>query len=289
MRNNIRLGLNAMALMVALGGASNAATLNDGLLAWYPFDGNANDETGNGNDGAVSNAALTQDRFGNADAAYDFNGTDSRIDVGGGLKPALPYSINLWFNAESSDYSPLFRNDNVDAGSSRFGSMLSVAGDQQIFLQHFSGFSVFSTRYGVNSDTDSFNLGDWTMVTAITGAPGAERLFINGVEAIVTPNTGTGTQHTYSGGTGAIGQVTPTPGNLSAFANTSFNGEIDDVGFWNRVLTPDEITMLYNGVDPLGTVSPPQPPTTVPLPGTLPAILLAMTALGIMRRRTPAA
>ena len=48
------------------------ADLNDGLVAYYPFNGNANDESGNG-------ATLTEDRFGNKGSAYSFNGKDDCI------------------------------------------------------------------------------------------------------------------------------------------------------------------------------------------------------------------
>ncbi len=34
----------------------------DGLVGWWPFNGNANDESGNGNDATVNGAALTADR-----------------------------------------------------------------------------------------------------------------------------------------------------------------------------------------------------------------------------------
>ena len=52
------------------------AGLNDGLVANYPFNGNANDGSGNGNDGIVNGVTLTTDRFGNADSAYSFDGVD---------------------------------------------------------------------------------------------------------------------------------------------------------------------------------------------------------------------
>jgi hypothetical protein len=48
----------------------------DGLVGWWPFNGNANDESGNGNNGMVNGATLTEDRFGNSSAAYDFNGSE---------------------------------------------------------------------------------------------------------------------------------------------------------------------------------------------------------------------
>jgi len=48
--------------------------LKDGLVAYYPFNGNANDESGNGNNGTVYGATLTTDRFGNTNKAYSFDG-----------------------------------------------------------------------------------------------------------------------------------------------------------------------------------------------------------------------
>ena len=52
----------------------------DGLVGYYPFIGNANDLSGNGNDGNVSGATLTNDRDENVDSAYLFNGKDSFIE-----------------------------------------------------------------------------------------------------------------------------------------------------------------------------------------------------------------
>ena len=45
----------------------------EGLVAYYPFNGNANDESVNNNDGTVNGATLTADRFGNASSAYSFD------------------------------------------------------------------------------------------------------------------------------------------------------------------------------------------------------------------------
>jgi hypothetical protein len=50
--------------------------LESGLVAYYPFNGNANDESGNGNDGTVNGATLVEDRFGETDKAYNFDGDD---------------------------------------------------------------------------------------------------------------------------------------------------------------------------------------------------------------------
>ena len=55
--------------------------LSDGLVAYYPFNGNADDESGNGNNGKVNGATLTTDRNGNANSAYDFDGNDDFISA----------------------------------------------------------------------------------------------------------------------------------------------------------------------------------------------------------------
>ncbi|TGO02513.1 hypothetical protein PN36_23830 [Candidatus Thiomargarita nelsonii] len=57
------------------------ADLSDGLVAYYPFDGNAQDASGNGNHGTVNGATLTEDRFGSADSAYEFDGNADAIYI----------------------------------------------------------------------------------------------------------------------------------------------------------------------------------------------------------------
>jgi hypothetical protein len=60
----------------------DSAALDLGLIAYYPFNGNANDESNNNNHGTVNGATLTTDRFGNANNAYSFDGIDDYIDCG---------------------------------------------------------------------------------------------------------------------------------------------------------------------------------------------------------------
>ncbi|MFC4261713.1 PKD domain-containing protein [Ferruginibacter yonginensis] len=52
-----------------------------GLIAYYPFNGNAKDETGNNNNAVFNNATLTSDKNGNAKSAYSFNGKNQYIRI----------------------------------------------------------------------------------------------------------------------------------------------------------------------------------------------------------------
>jgi hypothetical protein len=57
------------------------SSFEEGLVAHFPFNGDAYDQTGNGNSGVVHGATLTTDRYGNEDAAYFFNGQDNYISI----------------------------------------------------------------------------------------------------------------------------------------------------------------------------------------------------------------
>ena len=84
---------------------------NYGLVAWYPFDGNASDMSGNGNHGTVNGATLGTDRHGVVGKAYSFDGIDDWIEVSSStkLKNLSEYSISLWAWADdfSKYYNPL--------------------------------------------------------------------------------------------------------------------------------------------------------------------------------------
>ena len=55
--------------------------LQEGLVAYYPFNENANNKSGNNNDGVVNGTALTIDKFANSNAAYSFDGVDDFIEI----------------------------------------------------------------------------------------------------------------------------------------------------------------------------------------------------------------
>lgn len=89
--------------------AENGSTVNyivtvtmeppSGLAAYYPFNGNANDESRNGNNGIVNEATLTMDRFGNPNSAYYFNGSTSAIYSNVGTNLSLStVTLTAWIN-----------------------------------------------------------------------------------------------------------------------------------------------------------------------------------------------
>lgn len=82
---------------------SNLAFLTNGLVAYYPFNGNANDMSGNGDNGTVFNASLSPDRHGRSDSAYYFNQTQSSaIQMQGKAIPSgrAAKSFSCWFKPQ---------------------------------------------------------------------------------------------------------------------------------------------------------------------------------------------
>ena len=109
-----RFSVMVMVLTMTLtfGGAA-FADLNDGLVAFYPFNGNADDESGNGHHGTVSDATLVPDRFGNLDSAYYFDGVDDYISIENNedFQPGLgDYSVSVWvkFDNPLLQYGSIF-------------------------------------------------------------------------------------------------------------------------------------------------------------------------------------
>ena len=73
-----------------------AADLTRGLVAWYPFDGNASDMSRNGNHGTVNGATLGTDRFGEENKAYSFDGVDDYVSGGDWFNGITDGSYSLW-------------------------------------------------------------------------------------------------------------------------------------------------------------------------------------------------
>ncbi len=76
-----------------------------GLVAYYPFNGDAKDQSGNGNDGIVHGATLTSDRYGTPDAAYQFDGDSAYIEMARPLPDSVSVSFSLWLTAPSAGFT----------------------------------------------------------------------------------------------------------------------------------------------------------------------------------------
>jgi len=89
--------------LLCWGNVSCGKNIDSGLVANYPFKGDARDQSGNSNHGTVDGAILTSDRFGNENSAYSFDGINDNILANVKNIPAIesPQSFSWWFKIDT--------------------------------------------------------------------------------------------------------------------------------------------------------------------------------------------
>ncbi len=239
----------------------------NGLVGWWPFTGNANDLSGNGNNGTVNGATLTTDRFGNTNAAYSFDGVNDFISIpdNNSLDFTTTYTISVW--VQIPDYStPQFPNGsgNTDAVRTILGKPRG-AGWQ-------TGYSINSVYQDLSNNCSHVNHNGTSQTFVVSNAPLPLNTWIN-IIAVKTPTN----ISLYRNG--VLEQTTNTTLTLinsseplyigKEFTNTApvdwyrwFKGKADDIGIWNRALTQQEVTNLYNSSLPSSTCLPSYVPTS---------------------------
>ncbi len=212
-----------------------------GLQAWYPFNGNANDDSGAGHNGTVNGATLTTDRFGNTNAAYMF-GANNYISVSDDVnfRPTV-FTISSWvtFTSTPSNYNLIIAK-NVGSGS-----------PESIDINYATSYNAWLCNVGnattlgpFITSTQSITVGTWyNLIYQFDDVNNIQKIFVNGV---LTSTANVTTPIAYDTKPWTIGMEYEN--NIASFF---FSGKIDDIGIWNRLLTPQEITDVYQS-NPVG-------------------------------------
>jgi hypothetical protein len=215
---------------------------SDGLIAYYPFNGNADDESGNGNNGTVNGATLTTDRFGNANSAYSFDGTSSYINI-----PTLnnfqysPVTYSLWIKADTL-ITDMFMGPGWGGFTGIIGRDASGNTSQGILVLYkqlsppaFVGidnkFQYYTGATGIVYNSYTLPLHTWFHVVYTSDETNKSKLYVN--DQLILDTTFTATQN----------------------ANINFNigsgggrgfwkGSIDDIRIYNRAISVEEIHAL---------------------------------------------
>jgi Concanavalin A-like lectin/glucanases superfamily/Secretion system C-terminal sorting domain len=213
-----------------------------GLERYYPFTGNANDSSGNNQNGTVIGATLTTDRFGNEDAAYSFDGSTSNyINIPTNDLDIEQYTYSAWALLYSiPDFDERYWV--LDVGS--------VAGDQFLNYNHNysgqypspngwgSGGYNSSSPHGFLYQYNPSELNQWVHLV-VTRSSTTSIFYVNG-EYVDSLEVSLENIPYYGSGT-----LTARIGNRYNY-QYPFHGKIDDIGFWNRPLTPEEVVGLHN-------------------------------------------
>jgi hypothetical protein len=219
--------LGLMGLVLLCGGTHANADISAGLAASFPFNGNANDVSGNGNNGVVYGATLIADRSGNPNSAYSFDGVDDyvRTTDSQSLNITGDLTISAWIRAS-------------DSTKTIFGNMLEVSPHSGYSLKvDFTGVACFWSGDKILLGQTYLATDSWTHVAATLSGTNAA-LYVNGV----------------LDASGTVG--VPTSSNVDQTIGASytpfyfFNGGIDDVRVYHRALSFSEIGELHTVPEP---------------------------------------
>jgi hypothetical protein len=228
-----------------LPGTNMPSSLSNGLLAYYPFNGNANDESGNNNNGAVRGATLTTDRFGNSNKAFSFNGTSEYIRVlnSTSLNPTS-ITISAWVNVSSapvdngagarSIVSKWIPEPNCGKEGENYTVQVSRLNNNSVIALATSLNN--SIASSLNSVIDLSDINAWKHIVFTHDSKDGQKLYINGT--LVKSNA-------------VAGSLCSTTNDLFIGADNNFNiinryfgGKLDEIRLYNRSLTQEEIIYL---------------------------------------------
>jgi len=217
-----------------------------GAVAWYPFDGNALDESSNlppQFDGTVNGAGLHPDRFGCPDRAYRFDGTDW---IDGDIDPATPmisaysFSLSAWIRIDSADATEkvIFSLTDKNSDNMQFG--IYVNESSQLCLRSKESDTIAHAECAAGAlDTGSWHFVTGTFVSADADTKLYLTLYADGVQVI--PPTLSPVYVPYNKdnitrwSAGRWGNFTP---------SGYFKGAIDDISVWTKELSPVEISRM---------------------------------------------
>ena len=238
---------NYYKLIVALLFATNVFGQNlpsylpkDGLVGWWPFNGNAKDESGNGNHGTVNGATLTKDRNGKSNSAYSFDGIDDNIEIQ--VNQSLSFTYSTWVNFTNFNQinqTIIQHKSNCSRGG---GLIFGIQNNQLRVIINNCGQCSTNSCPTEKSITNlyQFNPNQWyNLVISASETTNDFFVYVNGVQV-----------YTFNSPI-SIQQYGIQPLSLGKFHDSPdlyyTNAQKDDIGFWNRALNEAEIQSLYTG------------------------------------------
>jgi hypothetical protein len=211
-------------LLLGLVSASHA-DLETGLVACYPFDGNASDMSGNGNGGTIYGAISGVDRHDEIGRAYTFDGVNDYIQSSSATVSGTAYTITAWIKMNQSSNGPI-----VTLGYG--GNLLK---NLAFFAEPGQRLHIGTPRAnGVSGSSVNISVGEWSQTIVISGDYEQNQTFFyaNGIKYSATTKSGANYPFPLNNSPASIGKYVNT-----ANAITFFDGSIDEVRIYDRALS----------------------------------------------------
>lgn len=217
--------------------------IDSSLVAYYPFNNNANDESFYGHHGSVSGAIPTQDRFGNANSAYFFDGINDFISASESavldLSTVRQLTISCWIRKDSSLLSGPAIISKWGASADSDDEWLIWFPNDTLTIQLNPSTTFGSTDLQFRDSSD-IPLNQWRHIVFVwngSGITGKASYYADGVLYRTDTSTVTTIPNTSE------------PIRIGTFAGAGinyFHGSIDDIRIYRRELSETEIIALYH-------------------------------------------
>lgn len=222
-------------------GQQDKYPLKNGLIAWYTFNGNANDESGFNNNGRINGSILTTDRFNKENSAYKFDGIDDYIRIPNANEICFGknnWSISLWFNSATLKQSSSLISKNSSNCWSNGGKQ--VMWNDSTFIS-LDCYGATGSPINMKLDTNTW----YHYVVTYDQILNLWKAYINGlIVSYVNFDMTNDTQDAII----KIGS------GYKECEYTYFNGKIDDIYIYNRTLSDEDIdTLYYSQTEPIDT------------------------------------
>jgi len=211
----------------------------NGLVAWWPFNGDAKDESGNGHDGVIHNAAATTDRYGKIAKAFDFNKSYIEVQPIVEMNNAMDYTMSGWFLIRN--YDPDTAQFLISRGrDSEDGLAVLIKYDQKLS-------SVMNGFWSFQQDSKAKVFPGKSWYNFVVSRQGAKvSLYINGeldTTAVYASPLASNSEKIHFGTHKWQGAQ---PNEFAYF----FNGKLDDIAFWNRALSARKTLSIFKKITP---------------------------------------
>jgi hypothetical protein len=213
---------------------SGATPARDGgsisLVAYYPFNGNATDESGNGNDGAVNGATFARDRFNNENQSLLFNGISDNVLIRQSQSLDLVSAMSICAWVKPVDFA---RYRTI------VGAKDSISGTWEFLLDLHAPEFHYVNLTDINS-SGSVGVADanWHQVAVVRNGYEGNWQYLFYVDGKLDGDA------TSSGD--LVDRATDTQIGLGRSNGYPFSGQIDDVRIYRGALSPGEIDALYH-------------------------------------------
>lgn len=207
-------------------------------FAFYPFDLEATDDSGNGLDANFVSVSNTVNRFNTTDHAFEFNGVNFYIGIPNNALFSVgtntDFSFSGWFNTSAST-GVIYDKSNGITGHLLFFPDFT---ESLLFYMVQSGVGEVS----LYSNSTDLKDGKWHHVAILVDRDGSISMYIDGeLDATISTNSTSLNPDTSEdlliGVAGEVG---------NAGLNTFFNGKLDNLGFYSKLITEQQITQIYS-------------------------------------------